>query len=59
MTNLLKDDVHFYFNQECKEAHDYLKIALVTTLIIRPPEWGMPYEIMCDSSGYAVGAVLG
>jgi hypothetical protein len=27
--------------------------------IIQPPNWGAPFEIMCDASDYAVGAVLG
>ena len=36
-----------------------LKRALVTALIIQPPDWKAPFEIMCDASDYAVGAVLG
>jgi hypothetical protein len=26
--------------------------------VIRAPSWGEPFEIMCDASNYAVGAVL-
>ena len=36
-----------------------LKRALVTSLIIQSPDWKAPFEIMCDASDYAVGAVLG
>ncbi|XP_070015820.1 uncharacterized protein [Nicotiana sylvestris] len=32
---------------------------LVTSLIIVAPDWEQPFEIMCDASDYAVGAVLG
>lgn len=27
--------------------------------MIQPPNWELPFEIMCDASNYAVGAVLG
>ena len=31
----------------------------MTAPIIQPPDWILPFEIMCDASNYAVGAVLG
>ncbi|KAK1666398.1 hypothetical protein QYE76_054557, partial [Lolium multiflorum] len=34
-----------------------LKKALTTAPIVEPPDWNLPFEIMCDAS--AVGAVLG
>ncbi|KAK1649427.1 hypothetical protein QYE76_067232 [Lolium multiflorum] len=34
-----------------------LKKALTT--IVEPPDWNLPFEIMCDASDFAVGAVLG
>ena len=27
--------------------------------ILQPPDWALPFEIMCDASDYAVGAILG
>jgi len=32
---------------------------LTSTPIIQPPTWTVPFEIMCDASDYAVGAILG
>ena len=32
---------------------------LVSPPIIRSPNWNLPFEIMCDASDYAIGAVLG
>jgi hypothetical protein len=36
-----------------------LKKALVFAPVIQPPSWHLPFEIICDASDYAVGAVLG
>jgi len=43
----------------CKKAFDKLKELLTSTPVIQPPDWNIPFEIMCDASDYAVGAVLG
>jgi hypothetical protein len=49
----------FIFDEDCKNAFGALKAILTSTPIIRPPSWSTPFEIMCDTSDYAVGAVLG
>ena len=36
-----------------------LKHRLVSASIISAPDWTRPFEIMCDASNYAIGAVLG
>ena len=36
-----------------------LKLALIEALILQSPNWDLPFEITCDASYYAVGAVLG
>ena len=59
LTNLLQKDVPFIFNKDCKEASEVLKKALISAPIVQPPDWNLPFEIMCDASDYAVGAVLG
>jgi hypothetical protein len=59
LTNLLAKDVPFGFADECLRAFEILKKALVSAPIIQPPDWTLPFEIMCDANDYAVGAVLG
>nr|KYP31447.1 Retrovirus-related Pol polyprotein from transposon opus [Cajanus cajan] len=58
LSNLLWKEVDFVFDDRCKQAFDCLKEALTTTLIIRAPDWTVPFELMCHASNYALGAVL-
>ena len=41
------------------KAFQILKQALVTAPIVSAPDWTSPFELMCDASDYAIGAVLG
>ena len=59
MTQLLVKDAPFDFSPECKDAFDRLKQELTQAPIMVTPNWELPFEIMCDASDYAVGAVLG
>ncbi|KAJ9568340.1 hypothetical protein OSB04_004306 [Centaurea solstitialis] len=52
-------DVEFKFDEKCKGAFDRLKEMLTSAPIMKPPNWDLPFEIMCDASNYAIGAVLG
>nr|GEU94736.1 DNA-directed DNA polymerase [Tanacetum cinerariifolium] len=45
--------------KECVEAFQTLKIKLTEAPILIPPDWDMPFELMCDASNFAIGAVLG
>jgi hypothetical protein len=59
LTSLLAKDAPFVFNNEFHEAFQILKKALISAPIIQPPDWKLPFEIMCDASNIAIGAVLG
>ena len=59
LTQLLQNDAIFDFNNDCIRAFDTLKKALISAPIIQSPDWSIPFELMCDASDYAVGAVLG
>ena len=59
LCNLLAKDVTFEWSQACEAAFDKLKTMLVSPPTMRSPNWDLPFEIMCDASDYATGAVLG
>jgi hypothetical protein len=58
LTKLLAKDIPFIFDEECLIAFHTLKKALISAPIIQPPDWSLPFEIMCDARDYVVGAVL-
>ncbi|GJS78113.1 reverse transcriptase domain-containing protein [Tanacetum coccineum] len=59
MTHLLEKETSFIFSKECIEAFETLKMKLTQAPILVAPDWDLPFEIMCDASDFAVGAVLG
>ncbi|KAL0864739.1 hypothetical protein Bca101_043857 [Brassica carinata] len=59
MTKLLCKEAAFSFYEDCLEAFKKIKGDLVSAPIVQPPDWDLPFEIMCDASDFAVGAVLG
>ncbi|GJV43695.1 reverse transcriptase domain-containing protein [Tanacetum coccineum] len=59
MTHLLEKETPFYFSKECIEAFNTLKRNLTEAPILIAPNWNEPFELMCDASDFALGAVLG
>ncbi|KAL4272587.1 hypothetical protein GQ457_13G012660 [Hibiscus cannabinus] len=59
LCSLLEQGRPFEFNDDCTKAFNLLKQKLVTAPIVEPPDWKLPFELMCDVSDYAVGAVVG
>ena len=59
LCKLLEKDAKFDFDESCKATFDEIKSMLVTAPIMVTPDWNKEYEIMCDASDYAMGAVLG
>nr|GFC20269.1 reverse transcriptase domain-containing protein [Tanacetum cinerariifolium] len=59
MTRLLEKDTLFIFIKECVEAFQTLKRKLTKSPILIALDWDMPFELMCDASDFAIGAVLG
>ena len=59
LCQLLAKDVSFEWSHECQTAFEKLKALLISALIMQPPDWTLPFELMCDASDYAIGAFLG
>ncbi|GJW15120.1 reverse transcriptase domain-containing protein [Tanacetum coccineum] len=59
LTKLLEKDTLFEFNKKCHNVFKLLKEKLTCALVIIRPNWSLPFELMCDASDFAIGAILG
>ncbi|GJS78967.1 reverse transcriptase domain-containing protein [Tanacetum coccineum] len=55
----VKGNTPFIFSNECIQAFETLKKKLTEAPILIAPDWDLPFELMCDASDFAIGAVLG
>ena len=56
---LLEKDAKFAWDRDCQKNFEELRSHLTTAPILRAPNWQLPFEVMCDASDLAIGAVLG
>ena len=59
LCRLLEKDAKFDFDESCRFAFEEIKSKLEIAPIMATPDWNQEFEIMCDASDYAMGAVLG
>ncbi|GJR01915.1 reverse transcriptase domain-containing protein [Tanacetum coccineum] len=59
MTHLLEKNTLFIFSDECIQAFETLKKKLTEAPILIAPDWDLPFELMCDASDFAIGAIFG
>ncbi|GKA36647.1 reverse transcriptase domain-containing protein [Tanacetum coccineum] len=59
ITHLLEKETPFVFSKDCIDAFETLKKKLTKAPILVVPDWNLPFELMCDASDFAIGAVLG
>ncbi|GJS09146.1 reverse transcriptase domain-containing protein [Tanacetum coccineum] len=59
MTHLLEKNTSFIFSNECIQSFQTLKKKFTEASILIAPNWDLPFELMCDASDFAIGAVLG
>nr|KYP56288.1 Retrovirus-related Pol polyprotein from transposon opus [Cajanus cajan] len=58
LSNLLNKDTPFKFDANCLSSFETLKNKLISAPMITTPNWQFGFELMCDASDYAIGAVL-
>ena len=59
LCRLLVKDNSLEWLEDCQKSFDKLKGSLTSAPIMQPPNWALPFELMCDTSDYADGAILG
>ena len=59
LCKLLEKDAKFDFDESCRFAFEEIKSRLVIAPIMTTPDWNKDFEIMCDASDCAMGAVVG
>lgn len=58
LTNLLKKDVKFMWDNECQQAFEKLKATLITYPLLHSPDFSLPFCLATDASDTGLGAVL-
>ncbi|GJR47684.1 reverse transcriptase domain-containing protein [Tanacetum coccineum] len=59
MTHLLENETPFVFSKDCIDAFKTLKKKLTEAPILVVLDWNLPFELMCDTSDFSIGTVLG
>ncbi|GJZ02634.1 reverse transcriptase domain-containing protein [Tanacetum coccineum] len=59
MSHLLEKDTTFFFSFDCQSSFEIIKKKFIEAPILVSPDWDLSFELMCDASDYAIGAVLG
>ena len=59
LCRLVEKDAAFVFNEACLDAFIEIKKRLIAAPIMVSSDWNIPFEIICDASDFAVGAILG
>ena len=59
LCRLLEKDTKFNFDESCHNSFEEIKSRLVEAPIMAKPDWNREFEMMCDASDFAMGAVLG
>jgi hypothetical protein len=58
ITELLKKEVKFRWDDKCEEAFHTLRKLLITAPVLAQPDRTQPFDVYCDASGTGLGCVL-
>jgi hypothetical protein len=58
LTDLLRTEVKFRWDESQRQSFSQLKQAVSTAPVLTLPDDSLPYTVMTDASGFAVGATL-
>ena len=58
LCRLREKDAKFNFDESCQYSFEDIKSRLVEVPNMAKPDWNKEFQIMCDISDYAMGAVL-
>lgn len=58
LTNLTRKGVKFLWDEQCREAFEKLKNALIQEPVLAYPDFTKKFFVTCDASNLAVGGIL-
>ena len=58
LTDLLKKDQKWCWNEACQEAFEKLKVAVASEPVLTLPDFDLPFEVHTDALDRAIGGVL-
>ena len=58
LTNLLRKNVKFEWNEECSQSFERIKAMLGCSPVLAAPDFSKPFKLATDASDVGVGAVL-
>jgi hypothetical protein len=58
MTELLKKEIKFHWDDKCEEGFHTLRKLLTTAPVLAQLDSTKPFDIYCDASGIGLGCVL-
>ena len=58
MTELLKKEIKFVWDDKYEEAFHTLRAQLTTAPVLAQPDNTKPFDVYCDASGTGLGCVL-